>query len=277
MHKAILSDKVLSADKVPSVTLAFWAAKIAATTLGETGGDALSMTLGLGYAVSTLIFAGIFLIALVGQVSARRYHAGIYWFAIVATTTVGTTLSDFMDRTLGLGYTQSSLLLFSLVVLTLGMWKFFTGSISVSHIVTRKVECFYWTAILFSNTLGTALGDFLADTEGVGFGGGAVFFGGLIAVVAGIYLVAANVPYLLARMSLPLLFWSAFVLTRPLGATLGDLLTKPVAMGGLHLERIASSIVLAVFMVGCIVFTSLRRTQPDGEKCGHHKQADLAS
>lgn len=256
--------KAARSNKVPAVTLGFWAAKIAATTLGETGGDTLSMTLHLGYAVSTLIFAGIFLVALTAQLSARRYQAAVYWFVIVATTTVGTTLSDYLDRTLGLGYTQSALLLLVLVLLTLGLWKFFTGSISVVRITSRNAEYFYWASIVFSNTLGTALGDFLADTEGVGFGGGALVFGLLIVVTAAVYLVAASVPYLLTRTSLPLLFWVVFVLTRPLGATLGDFLTKPVAMGGLHLDRIASSLVLAAILIGCIVFTSLRKTQTDG-------------
>lgn len=254
---------IVQSNKIPSVTLAFWAAKIAATTLGETGGDALSMTLNLGYAASTIIFAGFLLVSLYGQVLSRGYHPARYWFVIVTTTTVGTTLSDYIDRTLGLGYIRSSLLLFTLVVLSLLIWKKSVGSISVARIASRKAEMFYWVTILFSNTLGTALGDFLADTEGVGFLGGALFFGILIAFIAAIYLFSTLIPFLSSQISLPLLFWAAFVLTRPLGATLGDFLTKPVASGGLHLDRISSSLVLAFFMTVCIVFSQLGKQRTE--------------
>jgi len=239
------------ASKVPAVTLAFWVAKIAATTLGETGGDAVSMSLKLGYLVATAIFGAIFLAALALQVSAKRYHPFSYWFVIVATTTVGTTISDYLDRTAGLGYPLASLLLFTLVIVVLLVWRFATGNISVAHISDRKTEVFYWTAILVSNTLGTALGDYAADSENLGFAGGALVFGGAIALIA--------VTYLLTNISRTILFWAAFILTRPLGATLGDILTKPLQQGGLNLDRIESSLALAMFMGACIALTGLRR------------------
>lgn len=250
MTVAMTSRETMS--KVPVVTLAFWVAKIAATTLGETGGDAVSMSLNLGYALSTVIFAGVFLIALGAQLATTAYHPVSYWFVIVATTTVGTTMSDYCDRTLGLGYSVSSAVLLSSVVLVLVVWRLVTGSISVARITDRRSEIFYWTTILFSNTLGTALGDWLSDTQGFGFGGSALVFGGLIGLVAAAYFVT-KIPH-------ALLFWAAFVLTRPLGATLGDLLTKAHEQGGLHLDRISSSLVLAVLMIGCIAFTGLRKS-----------------
>jgi uncharacterized membrane-anchored protein len=238
-------------SKVPAVTLAFWVAKIAATTLGETGGDAVSMSLNLGYLVASAIFGAIFLVALVLQVSAKRYHPFTYWFVIVATTTVGTTVSDYLDRTAGLGYPLASLLLFTLVLVSLAVWRFSTGSISVAQITDRKTEIFYWVTILISNTLGTALGDYLADSKSFGFAGGAMVFGGTIAIIAILYYVTA--------IPRTLLFWAAFILTRPLGATLGDILTKPLAHGGLNLDRIQSSLALAVFMIVCILLTNLRK------------------
>jgi len=244
------------ASKVPAVTLAFWVAKIAATTLGETGGDAVSMSLNLGYLIATAIFGVIFIVALASQVSARRYHPFSYWFVIVATTTVGTTISDYLDRTAGLGYPLASLILFLLVLASLAIWWVSTGDISVTHIADRKTEVFYWVTILISNTLGTALGDYLADSEEFGFAGGALVFGGAIALVALAYFVT-NIPR-------AILFWSAFILTRPLGATLGDILTKPVQQGGLNLDRIESSLALAIFMAACISLTSLRRPAPSG-------------
>ena len=243
-------------NKVPAVTLAFWIAKIAATTLGETGGDAVSMSMNLGYLVATGIFAAIFVIALAMQVAEKRYHPFNYWFVIVATTTVGTTVSDYLDRTAGLGYPLASLILFSVVLLCLATWRGSTGSISVAHISDRKTEIFYWTTILASNTLGTALGDFLADSKGFGYEGGALVFGGLIALVAA--------AYFFTKLPRTLLFWAAFVLTRPLGATLGDILTKPLSHGGLNLDRIQSSLALAVFMAACIMLTNLRKPAPDG-------------
>ena len=243
-------------SKVPAVTLAFWIAKIAATTLGETGGDAVSMSMKLGYLAATGIFAVVFLVALTMQISAKRYHPFNYWFVIVATTTVGTTISDYLDRTAGLGYPLTSLVLFSSVLIILGVWRLTTGSISVTNIVDRRTEIFYWTTILASNTLGTALGDYLADLRGFGFEGGALVFSALIALVA--------LAYFVTNISRTILFWAAFILTRPLGATLGDILTKPYANGGFNFNRIESSLVLATLMTLCIVTTSLRRPAASG-------------
>ncbi len=240
-------------NKVPAVTLAFWVIKIAATTVGETGGDALSMTLNLGYLVSTYIFAGIFVVVLIGQLAARRFHPFLYWAVIVATTTTGTTISDYLDRTAGLGYPRASALLFTGVLLSLGLWRLTTGSVSVSSITTRRAEFFYWMTILISNTLGTALGDFTADSIEAGFEGGALIFGAALVVIAALYFFT--------KINRTLLFWSAFVLTRPLGATLGDILTKPISHGGLNLDRITSSLVIAAFMIVCILFTRQRSEQ----------------
>jgi uncharacterized membrane-anchored protein len=237
-------------SKVPQVTLAFWVVKILATTLGETGGDALSMTLNLGYAVSSLIFLAFFLVTLFAQVRSTHYHPVFYWAVVVATTTVGTTTSDYIDRTLELGYPKSSAILLTLVVVILVIWRFTTGKVAVDHIVDRKNEIFYWLTILVSNTLGTALGDFVADSSGLGFGGGALLFGALIIVVAALHFFT-DIPE-------ALLFWAAYVLTRPLGATLGDTLTKPVSHGGLNLGRFASSGVIAVAMIVLIAITGLR-------------------
>ena len=244
------------ASKVPAVTLAFWVAKIMATTLGETGGDAVSMSMNLGYLVATGIFTAIFLVALGLQVGAKRYHPYTYWFLIVATTTVGTTISDYLDRTAGLGYPLASAILFSIVIVILIAWRFTTGSISVTHIADRRNELFYWSAITVSNTLGTALGDYTSDSLDMGFDGGALLFGGLIAVIAVLYFVT--------KIPRTILFWAAFILTRPLGATLGDILTKPLKQGGLNLDRIESSAVLLVAMVLVIAFTSLRKPAPMG-------------
>jgi uncharacterized membrane-anchored protein len=247
----------LKANKVPAVTLAFWVAKIAATTLGETGGDAVSMTLNYGYLVGIGIFTVVFLVALALQVGARRYHPFFYWFVIVATTTVGTEISDYLDRTAGLGYPLASLILFGCLLASLGLWRLSTGSVSVANISDRKSEIFYWTTILISNTLGTALGDYTSDSLDAGFVGGAEIFSAAIAVIAALYLFT--------KVSRTLLFWAAFVLTRPLGATLGDILTKPLAQGGLHLDRIESSATLAAFMVLCIALTSLRKPAAPGQ------------
>jgi len=243
-------------SKVPAVTLAFWVAKIAATTLGETGGDAVSMSLNLGYLVASAIFGAIFLVALILQISATRYQPIKYWFVIVATTTVGTTVSDYLDRTAGLGYPLAAALLFTLVLAVLGVWRLSTGSVSVAHITDRKTEIFYWSTILVSNTLGTALGDYLADSENLGFAGGALVFGGAIALIA--------CAYYFSKIPRTILFWAAFILTRPLGATLGDILTKPSTQGGLNLDRIESSLALAAFLVACIALTNLRRPAPSG-------------
>ena len=235
-------------SKVPEVAFTFWLIKIMATTLGETGGDAMSMSLDLGYAVSTVIFFAIFLGAAVAQVRAKAYHPFLYWGVIIATTTVGTTMSDYLTRTAGLGYVGASLLMFAILMGILATWYFTLGSVSVKQITNPKAEMFYWVAILFSQTLGTALGDSLADTSGFGYGGGALVFGSALAVVAAVYLFT--------KASRTALFWLAFILTRPLGATLGDLLTKPVAEGGANLSRITSTLVIAVFIGIAIVFTS---------------------
>ena len=219
-------------SKVPEVTALFWIVKIAATTLGETAGDALTMSMNLGYLVGTLILAAVFVALVVVQVRALRFHAALFWLVIVATTTLGTTLADFMDRSLGIGYAGGSLALLALLLSTLGLWRRSTGSISLASISSRKAEMFYWMTILASQTLGTALGDWMADEEagmGLGYERAALLF------AAGLALVAAA--YLWTRISHTALFWAAFVLTRPLGATVGDLLDKPHASGGLALSR----------------------------------------
>ncbi|MBA3671062.1 MAG: hypothetical protein H0W68_03430 [Gemmatimonadaceae bacterium] len=238
-------------SKVPQVTLAFWIVKIFATTVGETGGDALSMTLNLGYVVSTLIFLAFFLVTLALQVRSSRYHPVYYWLVVVATTTVGTTTSDMLDRTFHLGYIKSSIFELLLVLVVLVIWKRSTGSIAVDRITTRKNEIFYWLTILVSNTLGTALGDFAADDAGLGFQRGAMVFAGLIALVA--------LAHYFTSISKAVLFWAAYVLTRPLGATIGDTLTKPHDDGGLNFGRITSSLVIGAAMVVLIAVTSLRR------------------
>lgn len=237
-------------SKVPEVTLAFWVVKTCATTLGETGGDAVSMTLNLGYAIGSLIFLGFFLVTAGLQVTSKGYHPIIYWLVVVATTTVGTTTSDFIDRTLGLGYVVSSCILLALVVAVLLVWRANTGSVRVDHISDRKNETFYWVTILVSNTLGTALGDYVASTTGIGFENGALIFAALILIVAALYYTKL-LPESVA-------FWSAYVITRPLGATLGDTLTKPVADGGFDLSRIMASAVIAIVMVALIAATKLR-------------------
>ena len=249
-----MTEVTTATSKVPQVTLAFWIVKILATTLGETGGDALSMTLQLGYAVSTLIFLAFFCVTLGVQVGSNRYHPLYYWAVVVATTTVGTTTSDYFDRTVGLGYVTSSIILSCAVIAVLVAWHLTTGKIAVDKVTTRTNEIFYWVTILISNTLGTALGDFVATTTGVGFEYGALVFGALIALVAVVY----------ALTSLPrsILFWAAYVLTRPLGATLGDTLTKSHAEGGLGLGRIISSLAIAVAMVLLIAVTPLRHAFP---------------
>ena len=235
-------------NKVPEVTLAFWIIKIAATTLGETGGDAVSMSMNLGYAVGSAIFLGFFLIIVAAQVAAKSFHPFLYWAVIVATTTAGTTMADYADRSLGVGYIGGSLVLFALLMATLALWRFSLGSVSVNNITSPRVETFYWVTILFSNTLGTALGDFLADSSGLGYEGSALVFIGMLALIAA--------AYYFTKLSHTLLFWAAFILTRPLGATVGDLLTKPYEHGGLDLSRVSSSAVIAVIMIVLILFTS---------------------
>jgi uncharacterized membrane-anchored protein len=231
-------------SKVPAVTLGFWIIKIAATTLGETGGDALSMTMNFGYLLSTIIFIGVFLVAVLIQVKAKAFHPLLYWAVVVATTTAGTTMADFADRSLGIGYPGGASILFVLLMISLGVWYRSQGTISVDSITSPKVEVFYWTAIMFSQTLGTALGDWMADTNGLGYEGGAFVF------LAGLALIAAL--YYLTNVSRTALFWAAFILTRPLGATLGDLLDKPIAHGGYNISRITASLVLTALMILCI-------------------------
>ncbi|HET7436522.1 MAG TPA: hypothetical protein VFN10_17570 [Thermoanaerobaculia bacterium] len=237
-------------SKVPQVTVAFWLIKICATTLGETGGDALSMTLNLGYAVSTLIFLLFFAVALAAQVTRDRYRPAVYWSVVVATTTVGTTTSDLFDRTLGFGYVKSSVILSIAVVAVLVLWRVVAGRLEFENITRRQDEIFYWLTILISNTLGTALGDYAADDLGFGFQRGALVFAAALAVVA--------IAYFATRISRSVLFWAAYVLTRPLGATAGDTLTKPRNEGGFALGRISSSAVIAVVMVALIVITESR-------------------
>jgi uncharacterized membrane-anchored protein len=241
-------ERVLS--KVPEITLLFWVIKIAATTLGETGGDALSMSLKLGYLVSTGIFAVLFVVAVWMQIAARRFHPALYWFAIIASTTVGTTLADFADRSLGIGYTGGSALLLTLLLTSLFIWYRSEGTISVRTVNTPRVEMFYWVTIMFSQTLGTALGDWTADTAGLGYIGGVYIFGGLLLLV-----VAA---YYWTRISRVALFWIAFVLTRPLGAVVGDFLDKPVEHGGLAISRFVASGALLAFIVLCCLFIPQR-------------------
>ncbi len=243
------------ASKVPPVTLAFWVIKLLATTVGETGGDALSMTLNLGYAAASLIYLAFFAATLSAQVASRRYHPAIYWAVVVATTTVGTTVSDYLDRTVGLGYVRSSLALLAAVIAVLVIWRAVRGRVQFEGITDRRDEVFYWLTIVVANTLGTALGDCAADDLGLGFGGGALAFAGLLLLVALLYRWAKGIP----RSAL---FWSAYVLTRPFGATLGDTLTKPRDEGGLALGRIAASAVIVVLMVAAVAVTS-RRPPPD--------------
>jgi uncharacterized membrane-anchored protein len=235
-------------NKLPELTICFWIMKICATTLGETAGDLLSMTMHVGYAVSTVILFCVFLATFAAQVLSKRYHPLLYWSVILTTSTAGTTMSDFMDRTLGLGYLKGSAILLSLLVAILAFWRLRIGSLSVDEIRSRKVEFLYWIAILFSNTLGTALGDFLSDTSGLGFTGGALLIAGLLALV-----LAATY---LTRVSRVALFWIAFVLTRPFGAQMGDILTKSHEKGGLDLGTIGSSFVLAMILGIFILYTS---------------------
>ncbi len=237
-------------NKLPQITVLFWVMKICATTLGETGEDLLSMTLNIGYEFSSLILISIFLATLVTQLIWKSYNPLLYWTVILSTSTAGTTMSDFMDRTLGLGYATGSTILLSLLLGILAFWRFSVGSLSVNRVETPKVELLYWITILVSNTLGTALGDFLADSSGLGFVGGALLISGLLALV-----LAA---YYFTPISTVMLFWIAFVLTRPFGATLGDVLTKAHQQGGLGFGTIGSSIVLLSILVVCIIFVTLR-------------------
>jgi uncharacterized membrane-anchored protein len=237
-------------SKVPEVTLVFWFIKILATTLGETGGDAASMSLDLGYAVSSFIFIGIFVVAVVAQISAKIFHPWLYWLVVIATTTAGTTMADFADRSLGIGYPGGASLLFALLMIALLVWYRSAGSIAVNTVATPRIETFYWVAILFSQTLGTALGDWMADTNGLGYEGGALVF------TAGLAMIAAA--YFWTNISRTLLFWGAFILTRPLGATLGDWLDKPLDNGGLAFSRFYATGILAAVIIVCVVLLPQR-------------------
>ena len=242
----------ISLNKLPEITLAFWVMKICATTLGETAGDLLSMTLNVGYAISSLILISAFLITLGLQLFSKSYNPVLYWIVILSTSTAGTTMSDFMDRTLGLGYASGSLILISLLIAIFAVWRLSEKTLSVNNIHTTKGELFYWAAIVISNTLGTALGDYLADDSGLGFAGGALLIGSAIAavVLAKFYM----------RISTVLLFWLAFVLTRPFGATLGDFLTKSHEKGGLDFGTVGSSLVLAGVLVVLVSFAAKARS-----------------
>ena len=243
-------------SKVPEVTLIFWIIKIAATTLGETGGDSVTMTLNWGYLTGTLLFLAVLVALVIAQILASRFHPVLYWATIVASTTFGTTMADFADRSLGIGYTGGSTLLFMLLMLTLAAWYWSEGSVSVNTVSTPRVEAFYWASITFSQTLGTALGDWSADTGGLGYAGGAALFSAAIAVVAALYYWT--------NVSRVLLFWAAFILTRPLGATVGDFLDKPVHDGGLALSRPLASLVIALFIVACVAVLPQRASRHPG-------------
>jgi uncharacterized membrane-anchored protein len=244
VHRTGTKEEVLA--KVPAVTFVFWLIKIAATTLGETGGDAVSMSMNLGYLVGTAIFAVIFIVLVITQIRAHKFYPFLYWLTIIATTTVGTTMADFADRSLGIGYTGGSLLLLVLLMGSLFVWHRTMGSISIETVSSPKTEMFYWVTIMFSQTLGTALGDWTADTAGIGYTGGSLLFGALLAIIAA--------GYFWTKISRTILFWAAFILTRPLGATLGDFLDKPISNGGLALSRFTASAVLLAFIVGAVVF-----------------------
>lgn len=246
------SDHALT--KVPALTLGFWIIKIAATTLGETGGDWVTMSLNMGYLVGTLIFFAAFVVLVSAQIRARQFSAFLYWATIIATTTVGTTLADFCDRSLGVGYPGGVSIIIVLLTASLALWYRLEGTVSIESVATTRVEWFYWTTILFSQTLGTALGDWVADDDrgglGLGFEMGAAIFGAGIVVVA--------LLWLWPRVSRTALFWAAFILTRPLGATLGDLLDKPGAQGGLQFSRFYASGILFAFIIVCIVLIPQR-------------------
>ena len=237
-------------SKVPEVTLIFWIIKIAATTLGETGGDAVSMSMHLGYLIGTAIFATIFLVAVLAQIKAKGFHPFLYWTTIIATTTVGTTLADYADRSLGIGYAGGSSLLLVLLMASLAIWYRALGTVAVDTVSSPKAEMFYWVTIMFSQTLGTALGDWTADTAGLGYEGGAIVFSVLLAFVV--------VAYYSTNISRTLLFWIAFILTRPLGAVVGDFLDKPITAGGLAFSRYSASAVLFVFILTTILIFQQR-------------------
>ena len=248
------SVKAKHISKVPEITLLFWVIKIAATTLGETGGDMVSMSMNLGYLLSTGIFAIIFLIAVLIQIWIKRFHPIPYWITIVATTTVGTTLADFADRSLGIGYIGGTLLLFLMLMLSIGIWYRSAGSVEVGTVRSPKTELFYWVTIMFSQTLGTALGDFTANTVGFGYLWGGVLFSIILGIIAAVYYWTS--------ISTTFLFWAAFILTRPLGAVVGDLLDKPLHDGGLNFSRYLVSAALIIFIIACILIFPQRAAMP---------------
>jgi len=259
-------------SKVPEVTLLFWIIKIAATTLGETGGDAVTMTLDWGYLVGTAIFLSLLVVLVIVQILAKTFRPFLYWATIVASTTFGTTMADFADRSLGIGYTGGSLLLFVCLMAVIGLWYWSQRTISVDTVTTPKVEAFYWATITFSQTLGTALGDWVADTGGLGYEGGALVFAAGLTAIIGLYLWTS--------VSRVLLFWSAFILTRPLGATVGDLLDKPIENGGLALSRPLASAVIAAFIVLCLLVFPQRAGRHPGasnEATGNGRNSQRAS
>jgi uncharacterized membrane-anchored protein len=244
-------------SKVPEVTLVFWIVKIIATTLGETGGDSVSMSMNLGYAVGSAIFIGIFVLAVAAQIRSRAFHPLLYWAVIIATTTAGTTMADFADRSLGIGYPGGAAILFIALMAALALWYWSAGTVSVNTVSTPKIEGYYWLAILLSQTLGTALGDWMADTNGFGYVNGALVFGAALALLA--------LAYYTTKMSHTFLFWAAFILTRPLGATLGDFVDKPIADGGLALSRyVASGALFAIMIVLILVFEQKAGAHPGG-------------
>ncbi|RXH18837.1 COG4705 family protein [Bradyrhizobium guangzhouense] len=245
-----------SESKVPEVTLGFWIIKIAATTLGETGGDTVTMTLNWGYLAGTCLFLAAMVVLVAAQIRAQKFHPALYWATIVASTTFGTTMADFADRSLGIGYTGGATLLLICLALVLGLWYRIEGTISVNSVSTPRAEAFYWGAITFSQTLGTALGDWIADTGDMGYRGGALIFAAGLAVIAALHLWT--------RVSRVTLFWAAFILTRPLGATVGDFLDKPLDQGGLALSRPLASAVIATFMVACLLLIPQRAGQHPG-------------
>ncbi len=242
-----------AAAKVPQLTLLFWIIKIAATTLGETGGDTVSMSMGLGYLIGTAFFATALIVLVVLQIRATRFHPALYWATIIASTTAGTTLADFADRSLDIGYPGGSILLALCVAASLITWRATLGTISVQSVATPKAEIFYWITITFSQTLGTALGDWVADQPGVGYLGGAVVFAIPLIILAALYFWT--------KVSRVALFWAAFILTRPLGATVGDFLDKPIAKGGLDLSRPLATLVLAIFITGCLILFRQRASK----------------
>ncbi len=240
-------------SKVPEVTLIFWIIKIAATTLGETGGDTVTMTLNWGYLAGTALFLAVLAVLVIAQIRAKKFQPFLYWATIVASTTFGTTMADFADRSLGIGYTGGTSLLFTCLIAVLALWYWSERSISVNSVSTPKAEVFYWTAITFSQTLGTALGDWMADTGGLGYEGGVLVFATALAVIAALYF--------LTNVSRVALFWAAFILTRPLGATVGDFLDKPLSEGGLALSRPLASAAIAVFILACLLVLPQRAGQ----------------